>query len=134
MEGLLSPVHLLILGVIALVIFGPKRLPELGRSLGASMREFKTGLSGLNEQMSSSPNTSATPPALEAAPVAPAAPARAQTAQTDARTAAVTVETGPTVAQTVADSPAPASNTVATSAAVPVAEVPADSGAEATSH
>jgi len=62
MEGLLSPVYLRylrILGVIALAIFGPKRLPELGRSLSASMREFKTGLSGLNEQMSSSPGAPA---------------------------------------------------------------------------
>ena len=35
--------------IIALVIFGPKRLPDLGRSLGRGMREFKDSLSGDND-------------------------------------------------------------------------------------
>jgi sec-independent protein translocase protein TatA len=38
--------ELLIVLVIALVIFGPKKLPQLGRSLGAGMREFKDSVSG----------------------------------------------------------------------------------------
>jgi sec-independent protein translocase protein TatA len=41
--GLESPVHLLILLVIILLLFGAKRLPELGRSLGQGIREFKSG-------------------------------------------------------------------------------------------
>jgi sec-independent protein translocase protein TatA len=36
--------------VIALIVFGPKRLPELGRSLGAGMREFKDSISGKDEE------------------------------------------------------------------------------------
>jgi len=32
--------------IIALVVFGPKRLPELGRSVGKGMREFKSGITG----------------------------------------------------------------------------------------
>lgn len=36
--------HLLVLGVIAILVFGPKRLPELGRSLGSGIRGFKHAL------------------------------------------------------------------------------------------
>ncbi len=42
----ITPVHLLIVLLIVLVLFGAKRLPELGRSLGTSAREFKKGISG----------------------------------------------------------------------------------------
>ena len=35
--------------VIALIVFGPKRLPELGKSLGTGMREFKDSITGKNE-------------------------------------------------------------------------------------
>ena len=35
--------------VIALIVFGPKRLPELGKSLGAGMREFKDSITGKND-------------------------------------------------------------------------------------
>ena len=38
--------ELLIVGVLALIVFGPKRLPEMGRSLGRGMREFKDSVSG----------------------------------------------------------------------------------------
>ena len=44
-EGLFQPMHLLIVLVIALIVFGPKRLPELGAGLGKSIREFKKALS-----------------------------------------------------------------------------------------
>lgn len=44
-----SPVQLLIVLVILLVVFGAKRLPEIGRSLGSSAREFKHGISGDNK-------------------------------------------------------------------------------------
>lgn len=45
-DGLLMPSHLIILALIALLLFGPKRLPEIGRSLGLGMRSFREGLSG----------------------------------------------------------------------------------------
>jgi sec-independent protein translocase protein TatA len=45
--GLFAPTHLIILGVIALLLFGSKRLPEIGRSLGTGMREFKDSVSGV---------------------------------------------------------------------------------------
>ncbi|MBN1528660.1 MAG: twin-arginine translocase TatA/TatE family subunit [Thermoleophilaceae bacterium] len=41
-----GPMELIVVLVIALVIFGPKRLPDLGRSLGGGMREFKSSISG----------------------------------------------------------------------------------------
>ena len=44
-EGLLSPMHLVIICVIALVVLGPKRLPEAGRGLGEALRGFKESVS-----------------------------------------------------------------------------------------
>lgn len=49
-----SPVQLLIVLLIVLVIFGAKRLPEIGRSMGSSAREFKKGITGEDEGSSSS--------------------------------------------------------------------------------
>jgi sec-independent protein translocase protein TatA len=46
MTGLTSPTHIVLLLLIALLLFGAKRLPEIGRSLGSSMREFKDSVSG----------------------------------------------------------------------------------------
>jgi sec-independent protein translocase protein TatA len=42
----IGPMELVIVFVIALIVLGPKRLPEVGRSLGSSMREFKDAISG----------------------------------------------------------------------------------------
>jgi sec-independent protein translocase protein TatA len=44
-----GPLELGVVLLIALIVFGPKRLPELGQSLGRGMREFKNSLSGENE-------------------------------------------------------------------------------------
>jgi sec-independent protein translocase protein TatA len=44
--GLLSPTHLVLLIVVVLMLFGAKRLPEVGRSLGTGLRGFKQGLQG----------------------------------------------------------------------------------------
>jgi len=41
--------HLLLLGAIALLVFGPSRVPRLGRTLGDGVREFKRGLRGETE-------------------------------------------------------------------------------------
>ena len=46
MLGLDNPIHLLFLLVLLLLVFGAKRLPEMGRSLGSGMRGFKESLSG----------------------------------------------------------------------------------------
>ena len=44
MEGLFQPMHLLLILVIALIFFGPKRLPELGKGLGDGSRALKEGM------------------------------------------------------------------------------------------
>jgi len=43
MEGLFQPMHLVVILIIALLIFGPSKLPELGRGLGEGIRGFKEG-------------------------------------------------------------------------------------------
>ena len=45
-EGLFQPMHLMIIAGIALLIFGPKKLPELGKGLGDGIRGFKAAISG----------------------------------------------------------------------------------------
>ena len=45
----LGPMEIIIVLAIALIVFGPKRLPELGRGLGRGMRDFKSGLTGSDE-------------------------------------------------------------------------------------
>ena len=48
MTGWTSPTHIILLLLIALLLFGAKRLPEIGRSLGTGMREFKDSVTGNN--------------------------------------------------------------------------------------
>jgi sec-independent protein translocase protein TatA len=43
-EGLFQPMHLLVILGIALLVFGPKKLPELGKSLGEGIRGFKAAM------------------------------------------------------------------------------------------
>jgi len=44
MTGLTNPVHIALLLLVALLLFGAKRLPEIGRGLGSGMREFKDSI------------------------------------------------------------------------------------------
>ena len=44
MDGLFQPVHLIFILLIVLIIFGPGKLPELGRGLGKGIREFKEAM------------------------------------------------------------------------------------------
>jgi len=53
-EGLLNPTHLIFLLVIALLIFGPRKLPDLGRGLGEGIRGFQKALRGIGEEGGSS--------------------------------------------------------------------------------
>ncbi len=64
--------ELLILLVVLLLIFGAKRLPEMGRSLGKGMREFKEGVTGMEQSVSTTTPTPAPPQELPAATSEPA--------------------------------------------------------------
>jgi sec-independent protein translocase protein TatA len=58
MTGWTSPTHLVLLLLIALLLFGAKRLPEIGKSLGHGMREFKDSVSETGRQLTE-PTTTA---------------------------------------------------------------------------
>lgn len=59
-EGLLQPSHLLIILAVALLVFGPKKLPELGKGLAQGIRSFKDGIKSATEEVHTEPPPSAT--------------------------------------------------------------------------
>jgi sec-independent protein translocase protein TatA len=67
--GLDNPLHIAFLLIVLLLVFGAKRLPEIGRSIGTGMREFKDSISG------------ETPMLTQTTQQQPAAPAQAVAAQ-----------------------------------------------------
>jgi sec-independent protein translocase protein TatA len=78
--GILQPTHLIFLLLLALLLFGAKRLPEIGRSLGVGMREFKDSVSGMTDSKPEetrselpppAPAPAATPPVTTSVPAAP---------------------------------------------------------------
>lgn len=52
LEGLFQPMHLLVILGIALLVFGPKKLPELGKGLGDGIRGFKKAIDGEDGELS----------------------------------------------------------------------------------
>jgi TatA/E family protein of Tat protein translocase len=115
---ILQPTHLIFILVVALLVLGPKRLPEVGRSLGKGIRDFRGAMSGIDEAV----NPSATPDASQSAispvpstdvtssPVAPSFDPPTQVVESPAQPAAETVGSTADVARgdTVAVAPAPA--------------------------
>jgi sec-independent protein translocase protein TatA len=69
MGDLLQPWHLIVLGVVAFLLFGAKRLPELGKGLGEGLRGFKDGIKGISE-----PSAPAPAPPVQQAVAAPPPP------------------------------------------------------------
>ena len=53
LEGLFQPMHLLIILGIALLVFGPKKLPELGKGIGEGIRGFKSAMKADEEKPAS---------------------------------------------------------------------------------
>jgi sec-independent protein translocase protein TatA len=49
-EGLFQPTHLLVIVGLALLMFGPKKLPELGKGIGEGIRGFKSAIGGNNAE------------------------------------------------------------------------------------
>jgi sec-independent protein translocase protein TatA len=56
MEGLFSPIHLVLLLVIALIIFGPGKLPELGSSFGKAIQGFKKAMNEPEKKTNNTPD------------------------------------------------------------------------------
>jgi TatA/E family protein of Tat protein translocase len=87
MLGNIGPLEIIVVLIIALIVFGPKRLPELGNSLGKGIREFKDSVTGDNDDddddddvkaisAANATTTPVEPPSATATPVEqpPAAP------------------------------------------------------------
>jgi sec-independent protein translocase protein TatA len=51
MGELLTPTHLMVIAIVGVVLFGGKKLPELGRGLGEGFRGFKDGIKGITEEL-----------------------------------------------------------------------------------
>ena len=76
-----GPMELVVVLVVALLVLGPKRLPEVGRSLGNGIREFKDSLSGEREDDPQLDVETPPQPVATAAAAAPAAPEAADESQ-----------------------------------------------------
>ncbi|MGD9734839.1 MAG: twin-arginine translocase TatA/TatE family subunit [Solirubrobacterales bacterium] len=72
----IGPLEIGIVLVIALIVFGPKKLPDLGRSLGKGIREFKGSISGDEDEAPKAVTQQATNPAPPTPIPAPAPPTR----------------------------------------------------------
>jgi sec-independent protein translocase protein TatA len=55
LEGLLQPSHLLVILAVALFVFGPKKLPELGKGLGDGIRNFRDSMKQASEAKTTEP-------------------------------------------------------------------------------
>ena len=54
----IQPIHILIVLVVALLVFGPKRLPEMGRSIGKALNEFRNGTREITDSLRAEVNGS----------------------------------------------------------------------------
>lgn len=72
--GIENPVHLLFIAVVALLVLGPRRLPDLARALGKGMREFRDAMNGQAETEVPAPHEQAPPEVARPAPAPPDAP------------------------------------------------------------
>jgi len=72
-EGLFQPTHLILILLVALLLFGPSKLPQIGAGLGKSIRDFKKAMAGLSDDL----------PAAAPAKRLPAAPATPEVSAED---------------------------------------------------
>jgi sec-independent protein translocase protein TatA len=72
MGDLLQPWHLVVLGVVAFLLFGAKRLPELGKGLGEGLKGFKEGIKGVTDPAPAPPPPSISQHTVTPPPAPPA--------------------------------------------------------------
>ena len=72
MGDLLQPWHLIVLAIVAFLLFGAKRLPELGKGLGEGLKGFREGIKGISDPTPAPPTTQQT---TTTAPPPPSTPA-----------------------------------------------------------
>jgi sec-independent protein translocase protein TatA len=115
---IIQPTHLLFILVVALLVLGPKRLPEVGRSLGRGLRDFRQGMQGVQDEARGVFHGVLDEPAepdFDSAMAATVATAPAATAEPVVSAAGPTVTAaGPTVTAAAAPAPAHAAARVAT--------------------
>ncbi|MGD9736628.1 MAG: twin-arginine translocase TatA/TatE family subunit [Solirubrobacterales bacterium] len=87
MPGNIGPLEIAIVLIIALLVFGPKRLPELGKSLGKGIREFKGSITGEDDEKDGKPD--------EQAQIAAADPTPSPSPQTEEKREAEVVRDKP---------------------------------------
>jgi len=107
MMGLDNPIHIAFLLVVVLLVFGAKRLPEIGRSLGAGMRGFKDSLTGEGAQPS--PSASPSEPAAPALSAAVATPVLAPVPTPSSPVATAVAEAVPVAVAGPTEEPGPPS-------------------------
>jgi TatA/E family protein of Tat protein translocase len=122
----LAPTHILLILVVALLVLGPKRLPEVGRSLGRGLRDFKDAMTHYNPESllgdDSPPVQSVTARESELHREPPAAASTAQAGPAEAAHVASTAPLEPTVdAEAVEEAEAPAAAPAPSSAPSPPA-------------
>lgn len=71
MGDFLQPWHLIVLAVIAFLLFGAKRLPELGKGLGEGLKGFREGIKGVSDPAPSNPPAQTTQQSSAAPPNPP---------------------------------------------------------------
>ena len=99
----IQPIHLILIIIVALIIFGPSKLPEIGRGLGKSINEFRKGAKEMTEGFKDEV-VNADAPVAAAAAGAPAQAAPTQTAPAQSAAPAASTVTCPSCgAQNVAD-------------------------------
>jgi sec-independent protein translocase protein TatA len=74
MGDLFQPWHLVLLGVVAFLVFGAKRLPELGKGLGEGLKGFKEGIKGVSDPPPPVQQQNVAPPPPPTPPQTPVEP------------------------------------------------------------
>jgi TatA/E family protein of Tat protein translocase len=100
--GIENPIHLLFIGAVALIVLGPKRLPEVAKALGHGIREFREAISQPPASHAPPPAAAYQPPAATHEPAAPthepAAPTHEPMLATNETPAAAHGPSGPSAA------------------------------------